>query len=209
MLSTPTKADVKPPTRADLVRLTGLEALARLPVEIMRAERRAGRNTAGFISGYEGSPLGGYDMELDRHRALLDEYGIIFQPGVNEELAATAVQGSQLASASQGCTVDGVIGFWYGKSPGLDRASDAFRHNVLMGVPANGGALVFVVTTRQRSHRRCPAHRNGCSPIWAFPRCTPRTLNRSWTSAYMPRPCHEPAAYGWRSRYRPTLPTAL
>ena len=110
----------------------------------MRAERRAGRNTAGFISGYEGSPLGGYDMELDRHRALLDEYGIIFQPGVNEELAATAVQGSQLASASQGCTVDGVIGFWYGKSPGLDRASDAFRHNVLMGVPANGGGLVFV-----------------------------------------------------------------
>ena len=144
MLSTPTKADVKPPTQADLVRLTGLEVLARLPVEIMRAERRAGRNTAGFISGYEGSPLGGYDMELDRHRALLDEYGIVFQPGVNEELAATAVQGSQLASASQECTVDGVIGFWYGKSPGLDRASDAFRHNVLMGVPANGGALVFV-----------------------------------------------------------------
>ncbi|MGA9676054.1 MAG: hypothetical protein WBR28_12670, partial [Mycobacterium sp.] len=75
MLSTPTKADVKPPTQADFVRLTGLEALARLPVEIMRAERRAGRNTAGFISGYEGSPLGGYDMELDRHHALLDEYG--------------------------------------------------------------------------------------------------------------------------------------
>jgi indolepyruvate ferredoxin oxidoreductase len=92
-LSTPTKADVKPPTQADLVRLTGLQALARLPVEIMRAERRAGRNTAGFISGYKGSPLGGYDTELDRRRALLDEYGIIFQPGVNEELAATAVQG--------------------------------------------------------------------------------------------------------------------
>ena len=144
MLSTPTKDDMKPPTQANLVRLTGLEVLARLPVEIMRAERRAGRNTAGFISGYEGSPLGGYDMELNRHHALLDEYGIIFQPGVNEELAATAVQGSQLASASPECTVDGVIGFWYGKSPGLDRASDAFRHNVLMGVPANGGALVFV-----------------------------------------------------------------
>ena len=140
----PTKADVKPPRQADLVRLTGLQALARLPVEIMRAERRAGRNTAGFISGYEGSPLGGYDMELHRHQALLYEYGIIFQPGVNEELAATAVQGSQIASASQGCTVDGVIGFWYGKSPGLDRASDAFRHNVLMGVPANGGGLVLV-----------------------------------------------------------------
>ncbi len=64
MLSTPTKADAKPPMKPDCLRLTGLQALARLPVEIMRAERRAGRNTAGFISGYEGSPLGGYDMEL-------------------------------------------------------------------------------------------------------------------------------------------------
>ncbi|MDD4866671.1 MAG: indolepyruvate ferredoxin oxidoreductase family protein, partial [Mycobacterium sp.] len=142
--STPTDAEVQPSAHPDLVRLTGVQVLARLPVEIMRAERRAGRNTAGFISGYEGSPLGGYDMELERHRALLDAYGIVFQPGVNEELAATAVQGSQLASASPGRTVDGVIGFWYGKSPGLDRASDAFRHNVLMGVPANGGGLVFV-----------------------------------------------------------------
>src|ERR1700748_931184 len=126
MLSTPTKDDMKPSTQANLVRLTGLEVLARLPVEIMRAERRAGRNTPGVISGYEGPPRGGYDMELTRHHALLDEYGIIFRPGVNEELAATAVQGSQLASASPGCTVDGVIGFWHGKSPGLDPATYAF-----------------------------------------------------------------------------------
>ncbi|MBO4252313.1 indolepyruvate ferredoxin oxidoreductase family protein [Streptomyces griseorubiginosus] len=126
------------------VRLTGVQALARLPLDIMRWERSEGRRTAGFISGYEGSPLGGYDLELDRHKALLDEYGIVFQPGVNEELAATAVQGSQLAAASPDRTVDGVIGMWYGKSPGLDRASDALRHNNMMGVPANGGALVFV-----------------------------------------------------------------
>jgi indolepyruvate ferredoxin oxidoreductase len=124
--------------------LTGVQALARLPVELMRAERHAGRRTAGFICGYEGSPLGGYDLELGRHQGLLDEYDIVFRPGVNEELAATAVQGSQLATASQDRTVDGVIGFWYGKSPGLDRAADALRHANLMGVPPGGGALALV-----------------------------------------------------------------
>jgi indolepyruvate ferredoxin oxidoreductase len=127
-----------------LVHLTGVQALARLPLDAVRAERRAGRSTAGFISGYEGSPLAGYDLELARSKDLLDEHGIVFQPGVNEELAATAVQGSQLAAASERRTVDGVIGFWYGKSPGLDRATDALRHSNLMGTPPNGGAVALV-----------------------------------------------------------------
>ncbi|MFF0222893.1 indolepyruvate ferredoxin oxidoreductase family protein [Streptomyces sp. NPDC004629] len=137
-------ADGKPLVEPERVRLTGVQALARLPLDIMRLERSEGRRTAGFISGYEGSPLGGYDLELGRQNALLGEYNIVFQPGVNEELAATAVQGSQLAAASHDRTVDGVIGMWYGKSPGLDRASDALRHSNMMGVPENGGALVFV-----------------------------------------------------------------
>ncbi|MFD5542387.1 hypothetical protein ACFWIJ_32370, partial [Streptomyces sp. NPDC127079] len=136
--------DEEPPVEPERIRLTGVQALARLPLDLIRRERSEGRRTAGFISGYEGSPLGGYDLELGRHKALLDEYDIVFQPGVNEELAATAVQGSQLAAASRDRTVDGVIGMWYGKSPGLDRASDALRHNNMMGVPANGAALVFV-----------------------------------------------------------------
>lgn len=127
-----------------LVHLTGVQALARLPLDLLRADRRAGRTTAGFISGYEGSPLGGYDLELTRNQRLLDSYGIVFRPGVNEELAATAVQGSQLASASASKTTDGVIGIWYGKSPGLDRASDALRHSNLMGTHASGGALALV-----------------------------------------------------------------
>jgi indolepyruvate ferredoxin oxidoreductase len=127
-----------------LVHLTGVQALARLPLDLLRADRRAGRATAGFISGYEGSPLGGYDLELSRNQRLLDAYGVVFKPGVNEELAATAVQGSQLASASPGKTVDGVIGIWYGKSPGLDRATDALRHSNLMGTHARGGALALV-----------------------------------------------------------------
>ena len=143
-MSAPKQLDVKPPTEANLVPMTGVQALARLPLEIIRSERQAGRNTAGFICGYPGSPLGGYDLELSRHRASLEELGIVFQPGVNEELAATAVQGSQLAAASPDRTVDGVIGFWYGKSPGLDRSADALRHSNLMGVPPNGGVVVFV-----------------------------------------------------------------
>ncbi|HUA44664.1 MAG TPA: hypothetical protein VMA77_05520, partial [Solirubrobacteraceae bacterium] len=97
-MSAPKQLDVKATAEANLVPMTGVQALARLPLEIIRSERHAGRNTAGFISGYPGSPLGGYDLELSRHRASLDELGIVFQPGVNEELAATAVQGSQLAA---------------------------------------------------------------------------------------------------------------
>ncbi|WP_353816537.1 indolepyruvate ferredoxin oxidoreductase family protein [Agromyces sp. SYSU T00266] len=124
--------------------MTGIQALARLPFEAVRDERRKGRRVAAFVSGYEGSPLAGYDLELQRHRELLAENEIIFEPGVNEELAATAVQGSQLAAASPECTTDSVLGFWYGKSPGLDRAADSFRHSILMGVPANGGAVAFV-----------------------------------------------------------------
>ncbi|MFB7471299.1 indolepyruvate ferredoxin oxidoreductase family protein [Kitasatospora sp. NPDC056184] len=126
------------------IHLTGIQALARLPLDIRRADRRAGRSSAGFVSGYEGSPLAGYDMELARCRPLLDEYDIVFRPGVNEELAATAVQGTQLAAAQPDKRVDGITAVWYGKSPGLDRASDAIRHNNLMGTHPDGGALALV-----------------------------------------------------------------
>lgn len=127
-----------------IVHLTGVQALARLPIDVRRADRRAGRATAAFISGYEGSPLGGYDLELGRQAGLLDEHDIVFRPGVNEELAATAVQGAQLAAISADKRVDGVTGYWYGKSPGLDRASDALRHNNLMGTHRLGGSLALV-----------------------------------------------------------------
>ncbi|WP_405539360.1 indolepyruvate ferredoxin oxidoreductase family protein [Streptomyces sp. NBC_00075] len=127
-----------------LIPLTGIQALARLPLDIRRADQRAGRDTAVFVSGYEGSPLAGYDLELARNQRLLDEYGVLFRPGVNEELAATAVQGTQLASASPDRRVGGVTGIWYGKSPGLDRATDAMRHNNLMGTDPHGGAVALV-----------------------------------------------------------------
>jgi len=126
------------------VQMTGVQALARLPLNILRSDRTRGRQTAVFISGYEGSPLGGYDLELQRHAKLLASYDLVFQPGVNEELAATAVQGTQLAAGLADARVEGVTGFWYGKSPGLDRASDALRHANLMGTHPKGGAVAFV-----------------------------------------------------------------
>jgi indolepyruvate ferredoxin oxidoreductase len=124
--------------------LTGIQALARLPLDVRRADRRAGLNTAAFIAGYEGSPLAGYDMELARNLALLDEHDIVFRPAVNEELAATAVQGTQLATAANDARFAGVTGYWYGKSPGLDRAADAIRHGNLMGTHPLGGAVALV-----------------------------------------------------------------
>ena len=126
------------------VQMTGVQALARLPMNILRSDRARGLKTAVFISGYEGSPLGGYDLELGRHAGLLASYDLVFQPGVNEELAATSVQGTQLAAGMEDARVEGVTGFWYGKSPGLDRASDALRHANLMGTHPLGGAVAFV-----------------------------------------------------------------
>ena len=126
------------------VHLGGLHALVRLPLDQRRLDEAAGRHTGGFISGYEGSPLGGYDKELLRLGPQLATEGIVFRPAVNEELAANAVLGSQLAATRSTRTVDGVVGHWYGKAPGLDRATDALRHGNLGGSSPLGGVLVMV-----------------------------------------------------------------
>lgn len=131
-----------PDTRT--VHLTGIQALARLPMDVARRDRAVGLRTGTFISGYEGSPLGGYDLELLKNEDLLADLGIVFKPGVNEELAATAVQGTQQVATHPARECDGVTAFWYGKSPGLDRASDAIRHANLAGVSRQGGVVAFV-----------------------------------------------------------------
>ena len=125
------------------VYLTGIQALVRLPIDQMRRDRRAGLNTGAFISGYEGSPLGGYDMALARAGKLLSEHNIHFRPGVNEDLAATAVFGSQIIDTVGKSKVEGVVGIWYGKGPGVDRSGDIFRHANLAGSAKNGGALLL------------------------------------------------------------------
>jgi len=109
----------------------------------MRRDRRAGLKTGTFISGYEGSPLGGYDLALGRTRKLLDEHNIHFRPGLNEDLAATSVMGSQIFEVVGKSNVDGVVGIWYGKGPGVDRSGDIFRHANLAGTGKNCAALVL------------------------------------------------------------------
>ena len=123
------------------IALSGVQALVRLPLDQHRSDRRAGLNTATLISGYRGSPLGGYDSALVAARKILEASQVTFLPGVNEDLGATAVFGSQLANLLPQPRYDGVLGIWYGKGPGVDRSGDAFRHANLTGVGRHGGVL--------------------------------------------------------------------
>ncbi len=121
--------------------LTGTQALVRIMLDQARRDRQAGENTAGFISGYRGSPLGGVDLEIWRQKARLADAGIEFLPAVNEDLAATAILGAQQATLAADCSVDGVFSMWYGKGPGLDRSGDAFKHGNAYGTAPKGGVL--------------------------------------------------------------------
>ena len=123
--------------------LSGIQALVRLPLMQRARDRAAGLNTAGFISGYRGSPLGAYDSALWQAKALLENNDIRFQPGLNEDLAATAVWGSQQVGLFPGATVDGVFGIWYGKGPGVDRSLDVLRHANWAGTSPHGGVLAI------------------------------------------------------------------
>ncbi len=121
--------------------LSGTQALVRLPMAQVRRDRAFGLNTAGFVTGYRGSPLGGYDQQLHAARKHLEQYNVKFQPGVNEDLAATAIWGTQQLNLSPGARYDGVVGIWYGKGPGVDRCGDVFRHANAAGSAKHGGVL--------------------------------------------------------------------
>ncbi|MGH7035670.1 MAG: indolepyruvate ferredoxin oxidoreductase family protein [Stellaceae bacterium] len=121
--------------------MSGIQALVRLPLIQIARDRRAGLNTGGFISGYRGSPLGGYDIELQRAKSYLDAAGVVVKPAVNEELAATAIWGSQQLHLSPGARKDGVFGIWYAKGPGVDRSGDALKHGNAAGSSRHGGVL--------------------------------------------------------------------
>jgi indolepyruvate ferredoxin oxidoreductase len=125
------------------VYLTGIQALVRLPILQKRRDRAAGLNTAGFISGYRGSPLGGYDLALGAARRHLDAHDIHFRPGINEDLAATAVWGSQQVALLPKQKFDGVFGLWYGKGPGVDRSGDVLKHASYQGSSKHGGAIAL------------------------------------------------------------------
>ncbi|MBT8089201.1 MAG: indolepyruvate ferredoxin oxidoreductase family protein [Gammaproteobacteria bacterium] len=124
------------------VLLTGTQALVRIALMQRTLDKASGLNTAGFVSGYRGSPLGMVDQELWRAKRFLEENQIEFLPAVNEDLAATAILGTQQVETDAGRTVDGVFGIWYGKGPGVDRAGDALKHGNAYGSSPHGGVLV-------------------------------------------------------------------
>ncbi len=136
-------SDPKYDTTEGEVLLSGMQALARLPLEQRRRDQAAGLNTAGFISGYRGSPLGTYDLELWRIQPRLTAAHVHFQPAVNEDLAATAVWGTQYVNLYPGARYDGVFGIWYGKTPGVERSGDALHHANTAGTSPTGGVLAL------------------------------------------------------------------
>ncbi|WP_298210318.1 indolepyruvate ferredoxin oxidoreductase family protein [Acidovorax sp.] len=128
-------------TQEGWVYLTGMQALVRLPLQQKARDAAAGWNTGGYISGYRGSPMGRYDMELWAADKALKAANVVFRPGLNEDLAATAIWGSQYVGTFPGAQVDGVFGIWYGKGPGVDRSTDALRHANLAGTSPKGGVV--------------------------------------------------------------------
>ena len=140
----PISLDDKYEVETGRVFLTGIQALVRLPMMQHELDRRAKLKTAGFISGYRGSPVGGLDQQLWRAQKFLDKHNIVFKPGLNEDLAVTAVWGSQQANLYAGAKYDGVFGMWYGKAPGVDRSGDAFRHANAAGTWNKGGVLAIL-----------------------------------------------------------------
>jgi len=140
MKHTPTLDDKYTAQTGDVF-MSGTQALVRLPMAQMRRDRAAGLDTAAFVTGYRGSPLGAYDQQLQRAAPHLHAHGVTFQPGVNEDLAATAIWGAQQVPLSRGATRQGVVGIWYGKGPGVDRCGDVFKHGNAAGSSAHGGVL--------------------------------------------------------------------
>ena len=123
--------------------MTGMQALVRLPIQQKMRDAAAGLNTGGYISGYRGSPMGRYDIELWRAEPILKRHNIVFRPGLNEDLAATAIWGAQHVASFPGATVDGVFGIWYGKGPGVDRSGDVLRHANFTGASPKGGVIAL------------------------------------------------------------------
>ena len=171
---------------AGRVYLTGTQALVRIMLDQARRDRAAGRNTAGFVSGYRGSPLGALDMELWRQRERLDKSRIDFMPAVNEDLGATAVLGAQQAALDPACEVEGVFSMWYGKGPGVDRSGDALKHGNAYGSSPMGGVLVVAGDDHGCVSSSMPHQSDVAFMAWFMP-----TLNPSSIAEYL-----EFGAYG-------------
>src|SRR5690349_16866830 len=160
--------------------LTGTQAILRIALDQARRDRAAGLRTAGLISGYRGSPLGGVDQEVWRAGALVRDLGIEFLPAVNEDLAATAILGSQQVESNPKRTVQGVFGLWYGKGPGVDRAGDALRHGNAYGSSPHGGVLVVAGDDHGCVSSSMPHQSDVAFMAWFMP-----TLNSADVGEYL------------------------
>jgi indolepyruvate ferredoxin oxidoreductase len=140
----PVRLDDKYDLAQERVFVTGYQALVRLCLMQKERDRRSGLNTAGYVTGYRGSPLGGLDQQFQRAQARLRASNVLFQAGINEELAATALWGTQQAELRREGKFDGVFGIWYGKGPGVDRTGDVFRHANFAGSSRHGGVLALM-----------------------------------------------------------------
>jgi indolepyruvate ferredoxin oxidoreductase len=156
--------------------LSGIQALVRLPLDQHRADRRRGLNTATLISGYRGSPLGGLDLTLERNPDLLREHNVVFISGLNEDLGATAIYGSQLVNLFPGPKYDGVLGMWYGKGPGVDRTGDIFKHANYAGVARLGGVLALGGDDPLSKSSTIPSHSEVAFYDALFPVLFPGTI---------------------------------
>ncbi|MCW2240005.1 indolepyruvate ferredoxin oxidoreductase family protein [Azospirillum canadense] len=164
-------------TRSDgRVFLSGTQALVRLLLAQRERDRQAGLDTAGFVSGYRGSPLAGLDLALWQASDHLQASGIVFQPAVNEELGATAVLGSQQVESSGEGRGDGVFGLWYGKGPGVDRSGDALRHGNAYGSSPHGGVLVVVGDDHGCVSSSMPHQSDGSLVAWSMPILNPASV---------------------------------
>ncbi|MBR29160.1 MAG: indolepyruvate ferredoxin oxidoreductase [Rhodobacteraceae bacterium] len=139
--------------------MNGMQALVRLVIEQADADKDAGWKTGGYVSGYRGSPIGGFDMELMRAKAELDARNVVFNPGLNEDLAATAIAGTQTLGVVDDPEVEGVFSLWYGKGPGVDRSLDAIKHAALAGASPRGG-LMFLLGDDPVSKSSTTAHQS-------------------------------------------------
>ena len=168
--------DAKYRQEEGVIFLSGIQALVRLPLDQHRADRRRGLNTATLISGYRGSPLGGLDLTLERNPELLREHNVVFISGVNEDLGATAIYGSQLVNLFPQPKYDGVLGMWYGKGPGVDRTGDLFKHANFAGVSRSGGVLALAGDDPFSKSSTIPSHSEVAFYDALFPVVFPGTI---------------------------------
>ncbi len=156
--------------------LTGTQALVRIMLDQAERDRKAGLKTAGFVSGYRGSPLGALDLEIWRAKQQTQEEGITFMPAINEDLGATAVLGAQQAHLQEGAEVEGVFSMWYGKGPGVDRSGDALKHGNFYGTAPKGGVLVVAGDDHGCVSSSMPHQSDATFLAWFMPTLNPASV---------------------------------